>query len=410
MNYEYAIRDLDRRVWFLSISRFIRAMGRISSFIFLPLVFVAIYQVSFLITGLLLGFATLIMAIVQYFSGIWTDKVGRRFFLVVIPIPVVISYIAVFYIIQYRLPLFLLVVSWYITIVANSIQYPAIQAAVADLTSVGKRLSGFTILRVMANLGSALGPLIGGFLSIFGFQYVFLLAGLATIVEIIILYYTVDETYYPTSIPKNPSLKWTRVAYHDKFFIIFIIVGIFLGFVLRQDGPALTLYAFDLQKLPVMDLGYIYSINGLIVVSLQLPVLRLMTAHSTPVMWRAVGVVFYAVGFGVLAISNHLLMLLLVMGIMTVGEDFVAPTTQTIITTLAPLNLKGTYVGTYNLFTSVGRFLGTSLGLSLLFFYRHITAEFWIYVAIGTFVVSFGYFIINGRYSKRMEQKSSQVS
>ena len=241
MANDYALKDLDRRIWFLSFTRFIRAMGRVSSFIFLPIVFVVIYNVSFLFTGLFLGIATLLMAFVQYFSGIWTDRVGRRFFLIVIPIPTVLFYIVMYFLVAHPGPLILLLLAWYGTIISNAIQYPAIQAAVADLTTIRKRLSGFTMLRVMANLGAAVGPLIGGLLSTFGFQYIFLLAGIATIIEIIILYFNVSETYHPVPASRSESRQERRVAYHDRFFAVFILVGIFLGFFLRQNGLSMNL-------------------------------------------------------------------------------------------------------------------------------------------------------------------------
>lgn len=403
MPYEYAVRKLDRRVWYLSLSRFIRAMGRISSFIFLPLIFVAVYNLSFLATGLILGIATLIQAFFQYFSGIWTDRVGRRIFLIVMPIPVIFLYFGMYEIISDHLPYYLLIAAWYGTMIANAIQFPAIQAAVADLTTVSHRLSGFTVLRVMANLGAATGPLIGGFLSIYGFQYIFLLAAAATVFEASILYVYVTETYHPFDSTRSAHIKETHFAYRDKFFMIFTVAGIFWGFFLRQNGPALTLYVFDLQKLPIIDIGFIYALNGAIVVLLQFPILRLISKKSTPIIWRSAGILFYALGFMILATSDHFLFFLLVMAIMTVGEDFVAPTTQTIITTLAAVNLRGTYVGVYNLYSSIGRFLGAFIGLAMLYFYRNITSSFWIYIAAGTLLISAWYVLMDRPFRKRME-------
>lgn len=60
--YEFKIRGLDKRIWILSATRFIRAFGRGSSFIFVPLVFIVVYHMGFVVTGLFLGTATLIMA------------------------------------------------------------------------------------------------------------------------------------------------------------------------------------------------------------------------------------------------------------------------------------------------------------------------------------------------------------
>uniref|UniRef100_UPI00258BBA3A MFS transporter n=1 Tax=Acidiplasma sp. TaxID=1872114 RepID=UPI00258BBA3A len=93
---------------------------------------------------------------------------------------------------------------------------------------------------------------------------------------------------------------------------------------------------------------------------------------------------------------------LISMGIMTIGEDFVAPTTQTIITSIAPQNMKGTYIGIYNLFISFGSFSGAVIGLYLLSYYENRTALFWFIIAMGSLMVGMLYFIINGSFLRRM--------
>ena len=40
------------------------------------------------------------------------------------------------------------------------------------------RLSGYTEIRVMANAGAAIGPILGAILSVYGFQYIFIMAGI----------------------------------------------------------------------------------------------------------------------------------------------------------------------------------------------------------------------------------------
>ncbi|MCL4340476.1 MAG: MFS transporter [Candidatus Thermoplasmatota archaeon] len=399
-------RNLDRRIWFLSLSRFIRAMGRVSSFLFLPLVFVEVYGASFIETGLFLGFAVLIMAFVQFFSGKWTDRIGRRFFFVIVPIPVIVFYFFIFAAISLRLSVLFLISSWYIVIIFNSIQYPAIQASVADLTSSKDRLTGFTSLRLMANLGAAVGPIIGGFLSAYGFQYIFLLAGSATVLEVFILYRNVSETYIiPKGDPikKEKSRSALKEAMKSRVFLTFTLIGVAMGFVLRQRGSTLVLYIFDLRNLPVMEVGYIYALNGLLVVLLQMPILSVMNRSRTSVFWRGIGGFFYAGGFLILAFFGGLTTFLIVMAIMTVGENFFSPTTQTIITNIAGYNYRGTYIGIYNLFSSFGQFLGSVIGLWLLYISRSVTGQFWIYITLLAIVCSVSYLFLSPSYGRSSE-------
>jgi MFS family permease len=403
-NFEYNIRGLDRRLWILSITRFIRSFGRGSTFVFLPLIFIISYKISFIDTGLLLGSASVIMAIVQYYAGIFTDKIGRRSILVYSQIPAVAFYVLIYYTVAFPHYFILLVLAWYGTIVINSIQYPAVQASVADITSVQDRLSGYTIMRIMANLGIAIGPLIGAYLAGYGLQYIFLISAAATVAEIIMLYLLMRETYFPqkTGVMKKGDLR--RSYSGDRFFVIFIVIGIILGFFMRQRGSSLTVYSVAIENLPFMYLGYIWALNGFLVVLLQFPILRIMTSSGNPMLWRGIGTLFYAAGFLVLINYPTLTILLIFMSISTVGEDMLSPTTQSIITTIAPGNMRGSYIGVYNLFTSIGSFSGAVLGLWLLYVLRNLTATYWIVIAIGSVAVSLMYISISGIFKKRFSE------
>ncbi len=392
---------MDKRVFYLGLTRLIRASGRVSSFIFLPLIFVFIYHISFLETGIVLGIAILLMSIVQYYSGILTDRIGRRVFLILIPIPAGLLYISMYFTVLYKMPVILLILLFYSTIIINALQYPAIQASIADVTSLSQRLSGYTEIRVMANAGAAIGPILGAILSVYGFQYIFLMAGIATFIEIIILYFNVKETYFPSKI-EYLTKNDIKAAYNDRFFILFIVIGIIMAFVLRQRGASLTLYAFDFEGLPILYLAYIYSLNGILVVLLQYPIFKIMNKETRPVFFRSIGMLFYFLGFIVLMFSKNIDYFLLSMGIMTIGEDFVAPTTQTIITSIAPANMKGTYIGIYNLFISFGSFSGSIVGLYMLSYYESSTSTFWLLIAISSFIVSFLYLSINNLFLRRM--------
>ncbi|MCL5989250.1 MAG: MFS transporter [Candidatus Thermoplasmatota archaeon] len=388
----------------LSATRFIRAFGRGSTFIFLPLIFIIDYKVSFIETGVLLGFATVIMAVIQYFSGIFTDKIGRRSILVYSQIPAVVLYLLIYYTVavpHYFIPL---VLSWYGTIVVNSVQYPAVQASVADITEVQDRLSGYTMMRIMANLGIAVGPLLGAYLAGYGLQYIFLISAIATVVEIVMLYLMMRETYFPKL--HEPLLKGdlSKAYRSDKFFIAFIVIGIFLGFFMRQRGSSLTVYSIAIENLPFMYLGYIWALNGLLVVLIQIPILRLMTNAGNPMLWRGIGTIFYAGAFLVLVNYPTLEILLLFMTISTFGEDMLSPTTQSIITSIAPENMRGSYIGVYNLYISIGSFSGAIIGLWLLAVLRNLTATYWIIIAIGSIATAVMYISISGQFKKRFAE------
>jgi MFS family permease len=399
--YAYKIHGLDKRIWILGATRFIRAFGRGSSFIFVPLIFIEVYHIGFIETGFFLGSATLLMAFVQYFAGILTDRIGRRTILVYSQIPAVAFYLLIYYTIAVPVYFVLLLLAWYGTIVINSIQYPAVQAAVADVTPVGDRLSGYTVMRVMANLGIAVGPLMGAYLAYYGLQYIFLVSAAVTVVEIFMLYYMFRESYVPSAFDPVRKGDLGRAYTKDRFFIIFILVGLVLSIFMRQRGSTFTVYTIVVENLPYSYLGYVWALNGALVVTLQMPFLRLMTKFGNPMMWRGIGTVFYAISFLILSSSPVFFILLLFMTVSTFGEDLLSPTTQSIITTLAPGNMRGSYVGVYNLYTSFGAFAGAIIGLYLLFVLQNVTADYWIYMGIGTVAVAILYVIMSPMFTRR---------
>ncbi len=350
------------------------------------------------------------MAFVQYYSGILTDKIGRRTILVYSQIPAVVFYLLIYYTVANPFYFLLLLGSWYGTIIINSIQYPAVQASVADITSVRDRLSGYTIMRIMANLGIAIGPLIGAYLASYGLQYIFLISSVVTVVEILMLYFMMRETYNPKEHIQVKKGELSRAYLKDRFFVIFIVIGVLLQIFMRQRGSSFTVYTIVLQHLPYMYLGYIWALNGVLVVVLQFPLLRLMTKLGNPMVWRGIGTLFYAISFLILTNSSAFLILVLFMTVSTIGEDLLSPTTQSIITTLAPDNMRGSYVGVYNLYSSFGGFAGAIIGLYLLFELQSIASTYWLYIALGTMVVAVMYIFISGLFSRRMVELNDSIN
>lgn len=400
MYYSYRLIGLDRRVWLLGITRFIRSFGRGSTFILLPLVFTLYYGQSLVSTGLIIGSGTLIMAVVQYYAGVWTDKIGRRKILVYTQIPNILFYTLMYYFISIHSSLWALIAAWFSTVVFNALQYPAVQATVADVTSVEDRMSGFTAIRLMANLGFAVGPLTGAFLAGFGLQYIFLVAAATNVVEVIMLYRFMKESYVPTG--AVISIKELGRSYRkDALFVSFIVIGILYSILSTQRSSALTIYTVVLQNQPIIYLGYVWALNGFVVVLLQVPFLRLMTAYLNPMIWRAIGVGFGGLSFLILIRYPTLAILLGFMFISTIGEDFMAPTTQSIITSIAPQEYRGSYIGVYSLYTSAGTFAGSILGLWMLSIFVNIPYEFWLIIAAATLLVGALYIAMNPSFTRR---------
>ncbi len=401
-------KKMDRRVYFLGLSRFIRAMGRTSSFIFLPVILYELYKMNLIEIGVFSGIATLIMAIFQYYSGKLTDRFGRRKFLIYIPIPVAISYFIMFIIVLKNWEPYLLILFWYLTVFMNALQFPAIQASVADVTNIDQRLKGFTIIRLFVNTGAAVGPLIGAFVGSVNFSYIFLVTSIASIVELVVLYTAINETYIPPPITQKRSIgKMLKSSY---FLFLFSLVGLIFSFLLRQRGTTFTIFIYGFEHISLVELGFIYSLNGVLVVALQYPIFSFMQRKMNFMYWRGVGTMIYSLAYFMIIMFTGFYGYMFIMGIMTVGEDFVSPTTETIITSVASYDSRGTYIGTYNMITSLGNFLGSVFGLYYLNIFRNVPNIFWEIMSAGLLIVAILYFLIYPYYKKELNIGQTGIS
>lgn len=400
-------RNLDRRIYLLGSSRFIRALGRTSSFLFLPIVLFQIYKLSLLEIGLYSGFATLIMALVQYYSGIWTDKIGRRKFLIYIPIPVALLYLLLGIGVFYKIEVIYIIILWYSTIFFNALQFPAIQATIADITKASERLTAYTIVRLLVNTGAAIGPIVGAFMGSINLGYIFIITSVLTIVELLILLF-VRETH---SIKTQLTIRGiNKLIFKEKFLILFALVGILFNFLLRQRGTTFTIYIFGFKGISLLELGFIYSLNGLLVVLFQYPIYKLISNRLTYLHWRALGSMIYAVSYFMIAYLEGFIGYMFIMGMLTIGEDFVSPTTETIITSIAKEETRGSYIGFYNMATSIGNFLGSVFGLWILGIFINVPNIFWFSVSMMMALVGLAYFALTLPYRKYLNDAAQKES
>jgi len=400
-------RNLDRRIYLLGSSRFIRALGRTSSFLFLPIILFQIYKLSLLEIGLYSGFATLIMALVQYYSGIWTDKIGRRKFLIYIPIPVALLYLLLGIGVFYKIEVIYIIILWYSTIFFNALQFPAIQATIADITKASERLTAYTIVRLLVNTGAAIGPIVGAFMGSINLGYIFIITSVLTIVELLILLF-VRETH---SIKTQLTIRGiNKLIFKEKFLILFALVGILFNFLLRQRGTTFTIYIFGFKGISLLELGFIYSLNGLLVVLFQYPIYKLISNRLTYLHWRALGSMIYAVSYFMIAYLEGFIGYMFIMGMLTIGEDFVSPTTETIITSIAKEETRGSYIGFYNMATSIGNFLGSVFGLWILGIFINVPDIFWFSVSMMMALVGLAYFALTLPYRKYLNDAAQKES
>jgi MFS family permease len=238
-------------------------------------------------------------------------------------------------------------------------------AMVADLIPPARRADAYALLRMIANLGVAIGPSIGGFITAVSYGLAFSIAAATALAYALLVAIVMRET-----IPQWPAgdrAKQDRgygPVLRDRPFLAFCAAYSFAGMAYSLMMVLLPVYVKENYGLPESAYGFILATNAAMVVLFQYGVTRLTQRYyHLPVL--AVGSLFYALGVGSVALGAGFAGFLVSMIILTVGELIMIPTSTALTANLAPPDMRGRYMGVYGLTWGVAMGLGPVLGGTL---------------------------------------------
>ncbi|TBR20485.1 MFS transporter [bacterium] len=262
---------------------------------------------------------------------------------------------------------------------AGNLYFPAAHAWIAERWGRHERLEAFGWLRVAANLGWAIGPAVGGFFMAASYGAMFA-ASAAVCLLTALFVRTAMEADAPVPHPCVPmgACGPSKGAWHggtqglelvlgafsgplDRRFVRFCGWTVLMGTVMSQLVAPLSVYAVTYAAVPADKVGWLFTINGGLVVLLQPFVNRLgRTMRISQVM--TVGGLFYAAGYALVGTAAGFGGLALAMAVITLGETFVSPGNSTLSANLAAPGEAGRYTGLNGFSHQIGSALGPLLG------------------------------------------------
>lgn len=259
---------------------------------------------------------------------------------------------------------------WALALVLTGMFQPmyriAADAMVADLIPAHERANAYSITRMSNNLGVAVGPAIGGFVTAVSYSLAFWAAGAASLAYAVIIVFLVHETLHLSARDGEKSAD-RRAArgfgpvFRDRRFIafcFFMIIATIPSPILWMLMPAYAKEHFGVLE---QQAGLIMSTNALMVVLLQVAVTRWSSRYPN-LRILALGALLYALGVGSVALGAGFWAFWLSMVIVTFGELLLVPTGTTYAANAAPSEMRGRYMGLYGLSWSVAFGIGPVFG------------------------------------------------
>jgi len=384
-----------RPIYLLGASNLVVSAGRSAAWLFLPVLLYTAYHLSFLYVGVLVSLVIPVSLLASLVGGAASDRYGRRAFVAYPPLAnAVVSFLLFGF---WAHGLAVVMALWAGNMFFGNVGAGAQNALMTDVSSESRRMSVFSLLRIFGNAGFAIAPALGGLLaSSFGIPVVFLVAGITSLGGGLLLTLFLEETRRESLPSSQPLRERTTLPFHDSMFLALGVLGIGLTLAAGQFGTALTLFSVGVRHFSYEEVGWLYSLNGVLVVTLQMPIS--WGIRRRHLFWMAVGTLCYGAAFLLFYAGTLYAAFLVAMGVLTIGENLVSPLQNTLVAALATDDRRGSYFGAYAAVTNGANIFAPSLGTLLLGTGNALAL--WGTFAAVTGVVAVGYLAL----ARRMKQ------
>jgi DHA1 family tetracycline resistance protein-like MFS transporter len=249
-------------------------------------------------------------------------------------------------------------------------------AYIADISTPEKRAQNFGLIGAAYGLGFIIGPVLGGVLGQYSLQLPFLVAGGLTFLNWLFGYFVLPESL-PVESRRHFDIKRANPAGSllllRKYPIIFGMVGSLIcvmvaSFATQSTWTYFTMEAFHWNESMV---GYSLGLVGLLMALVQGGLVRYINPKLGQVRSIYIGLVFYGLGFLLIAFASQGWMLFLIMVPFSLG-GIADPAVQSIISNEVPANEQGELQGALTSLRSITSIIGPVLMTSL---FSHFTAK-----------------------------------
>jgi MFS family permease len=359
----HTIGDFPAQFWILLLGTLINSTGGFLVWPFLTLYLRQNMGVSMTTIGLLFTLTSPINLFSQVVGGTLTDRLGRRIMMAISLFASSLVMLGFGLVDSLTGLIFLLALNG----IFGPLFRPASDAMVADIIEPGKRGQAYGLLRVVMNVGAAIGPSVGGFVATRSYFVLFLCGALANLLYFLIVVAFIKETKPQQSISRGETTEQGRegwnVVLRDMPFLAFCFINMLTCIVYSQMNTTFPVYLKEDFGIKETQYGQLMTLNAIMVVLFQFPITRITDRYRRKQMqMMALGAFLYALGFGAQGFVDTLPLFASSVAIWTLGEMVIAPVSTVLVADMAPETMRGRYMGALGLIWGVGYGLGPTLG------------------------------------------------
>jgi MFS family permease len=224
---------------------------------------------------------------------------------------------------------------------AAHVSWPAEAALVADLVPSRSQVTAFTVFRVVTNASEATGLALGGLLADRSFDVLFVGEAATSIAYAFISLLALPQGVRSTRREEVDLPTARRAILADHGFLLFLVGMLLMRLVYAQYISTLPLHVKD-QGYGPSTYGVLASLNGVLVVLAELPVIAWVQRHDGFRM-VALGQILIGLGFASLLFADTFPLLVGTVAVWSLGEMCALSVAQGIAADRAPDHPRGRY-------------------------------------------------------------------
>ncbi len=248
------------------------------------------------------------------------------------------------------------------------------QAVVADVTEKQNRAKGMGLIGAAIGLGFVIGPAAGGILAPAGQTLPFWVAAGVALVNALLVLLFLPETRKRASGETETHFRgrglsllfsgWRNAARYPSVLGM-VLVNLLYTIAFTGMEAIFALFTQHTFGWGASQNGYIFTYIGVIVVIMQGGLVGRLVKRWQESGVLLAGLVLMAIGLIALAFSTRFALLLVTLGILSVGDGAVTPTVSTLLSFASPVEVQGEMLGLSQGVGGLGRIVGPLIAGSL---------------------------------------------
>ena len=359
MNPYKGLKDLPHDMWALFFTSLINRSGT------MVIPFLALYLTQKIgVTPTEAGTALLVYGAAAFIAAPLTGKLSDKISSIKVMKFALYGSGVLFFIYSFIEDYNWILVATFVLAAVNEAFRPANLSLITEIVTPTQRRMAFALNRLAINAGMSIGPVIGGFLTLIDYHYLFYANAFASIMAGIyfssVKWSSLSSDKVEETNEQKPLVRFAIL--NDKYFLFFLFAVIPANLVFFQHLGALPLYIVDDLGYTTAAFGLFGSINTVLIIIAEVPLNNWMndTPYKKSLM---IGALLAGIGFGGFAISTTTVPLIIAIIVFTFGEMIFFPTTAAYTSEIAPADRRGEYMGyyqmTFSFAFSAGPWLGT---------------------------------------------------